>query len=59
MPQELCENILGHTNESTNVQSYGKQLEDRPYELLLDWLTKVDFGLKHKNWIANVELPEL
>ena len=41
-----------------NVQHYGKLLEDRPYEILLEWLTKVDFGLEHKRWIDNVELPE-
>ena len=58
MPQELREIIFGHANDSMNVQHYGKQLEDRPYELLLDWLTKVDFGLEHKKWIENVELPE-
>ncbi len=58
MSQELREVIFGHTNDSTNVQNYGKQLEDRPYDLLLDWLTKVDFGLMHKAWVENVELPE-
>lgn len=58
MPQELREVIFGHANDSMNVQHDGKQLEDRPYELLLDWLTKVDFGLEHKKWIENVELPE-
>ena len=59
MPQELRELILGHSNDSMNVQHYGKQLEDRPYEILLEWLTKVDFGLEHKLWVGNVELPEL
>ena len=59
MPQELRELILGHSNDSMNVQHYGKQLEDRPYEILLEWLTKVDFGLEHKLWVGNVELPDL
>ena len=58
MPQELREIIFGHSNDSMNVQHYGKQLEDRPYEILFDWLTKVDFGLEHKKWIEKVELPE-
>ena len=59
MPQELRELILGHTNDSMNVQHYGKLLEDRPYEILLEWLTKVDFGLEHKRWEEKVALPEL
>ena len=59
MPQELREMVLGHSNDSMNVQHYGKRLEDRPYEILLDWITKVDFGIEHKRWIDNVELPEL
>ena len=59
MPQELREFVLGHSNESTNVSHYGKHLEDRPYQVLLAWLTKVDFGLSHKKWEPKVELPTL
>jgi integrase len=59
MPQELREFILGHTNESTNVKNYGKQLEDRPYDVLLTWLSKVDFGLTHKKWEPLHTLPPI
>ncbi len=56
MLQELREIIFGHSNDSMNVQHYGKQLEDRPYEILLNWLTKVNFGFEHKKWIVNVKV---
>ena len=59
MPQELREFVLGHTNESMNVQKYGKQLSDRPYDVLLSWMTKVDFGLEHQKWEPAIAVPEL
>lgn len=59
MPQELREYVLGHTNDSTNVASYGKRLEDRPYELMLQWLSGVQFELNFVKWEEKYELPQL
>jgi integrase len=56
-PQELREFLLGHANDSMNVQAYGKQLEDRPYAQLYEEVKKVDFGLTHKAWEPAIELP--
>ncbi len=57
--QELREFILGHANDSMNVQAYGKQIEDRPYQQLLEEVKKVDFGLTHRKWEQHIELPKL
>ena len=59
MPTEPREFIMGHKNDSTNVGSYGKQLSDRPYELMYEWMCKVDYDIKPKAWILDVGLPEL
>lgn len=59
MSQELRDYALGHTNDSMNVQHYAKRVEDRPYEAILEWLSKVDFGLDHKAWEPKIKLPEL
>jgi len=58
MPQELREYVEGHTNDSTNVASYGKQLEDRPYPLMLEWLSKVQYDLKIEKWQKKLEFPQ-
>lgn len=57
-PQELREYILGHMNDSTNVASYGKQLEDRPYTEMLGFLSKVQFDVQIRKWEKKWELPE-
>lgn len=57
--QELREFLLGHANDSMNVQAYGKQIEDRPYEKLYEEVKKVDFGLTHKVWEPAMQLPSL
>ena len=59
MPTESREFVMGHKNDSTNVGSYGKQLTDRPYELMYEWLCKVDYDIKPKTWEPVVELPAL
>lgn len=56
--QELREFVLGHTNDSMNVQKYGKLLSDRPYNAILEELSKVDFGLMHKPWEPSITLPQ-
>lgn len=58
-PQELREFLLGHSNESMNVQKYGKLISDRPYQVMLDEVKKLDFGLVHKPWEPSIELPPL
>jgi integrase len=57
--QELREFLLGHANDSMNVQAYGKQIEDRPYIQLYEEVKKVDFGLTHKAWEPALKLPSL
>ena len=59
IPLERREFVLGHSSDSVNVQAYGKLVEDRPYQLLLEDVNKVDFGLTHKKWELKLELPEL
>lgn len=59
IPLERREFVLGHSSDSVNVQAYGKLVEDRPYQLLLEDVNKVDFGLTHKKWEMKLELPDL
>ena len=57
--QEMREFLLGHANDSVNINAYGKRLEDRPYEKLSESVKQVDFGLTHKKWEKPVSLPPI
>lgn len=59
IPLERREFVLGHSSDSVNVQAYGKLVEDRPYQLLLEDVNKVDFGLTHKKWEKTLKLPPI
>lgn len=57
IPLERREFVLGHSSDSINIQAYGKLVEDRPYKQLLEDVNKVDFGLTHKKWEPELDLP--
>lgn len=59
IPLERREFVLGHSSDSINVQAYGKLVEDRPYQLLLEDVNKVDFDVTLKKWEPKLELPQL
>lgn len=59
MSQELRDFMLGHTNESMNVQKYGRQIEDRPIGEMYKWLCQVDFGLDLPKFEMSYPVPDM